>query len=93
MHTDANGVILALLSGGLASGVAYVLWYQLVATMSSATASTLQLSVPCIAAVGGVLFLGELPDLRILVCTLIVLAGIAIVISSDRTQSKKSAQG
>lgn len=93
VHTDANGVILALLSGGLASGMAYVLWYQLVATMSSATASTLQLSVPCIAAVGGVLFLGELPDLRILVCTLIVLTGIAIVISSDRTQSKKSAKG
>ena len=93
VHTDANGVILALLSGGLASGMAYVLWYQLVATMSSATASSLQLSVPCIAAVGGVLFLGELPDLRILVCTLIVLTGIAIVISSDRTQSKKSAKG
>ncbi|MEB6379011.1 DMT family transporter [Leclercia adecarboxylata] len=89
VHVDASGIILALLSGGLASGIAYVLWYALVATLSSATASTLQLSVPCIAAAGGVLFLGEMPDLRMLLCTLAVLAGIAIVIASDRKLREK----
>ncbi|MDT7074924.1 hypothetical protein RQL62_10030 [Citrobacter amalonaticus] len=56
--------------------------------MSSATASTLQLSVPCIAAGGGIVFLGELPDMRILLCTLVVLAGIALVIVSDQKKSK-----
>lgn len=88
VHTDTSGILLALISGGLASGVAYVLWYQLVATLSSATASTLQLSVPCIAAGGGGLFLGEVPDVRILLCTLVVLAGIGIVISADQKQRK-----
>lgn len=90
IHTDASGIILALVSGGLASGMAYVLWYQLVSTLSSATASTLQLSVPCIAAGGGVFFLGELPDLRILLCTLIVLTGIAVVILADQKQTRKA---
>ncbi|WP_061707467.1 DMT family transporter [Pseudenterobacter timonensis] len=84
VHVDASGILLALLSGGVASGIAYVLWYQLVPGLSSATASTLQLSVPCIAAAGGVLFLGEVPDMRMVVCTLVVLAGIALVISADR---------
>lgn len=88
MHIDTSGIILALISGGLASGIAYVLWYQLVASLSSATASTLQLSVPCIAAGGGIVFLGELPDMRILLCTLVVLAGIALVIVSDQKKSK-----
>ncbi len=90
VHIDTQGIILALLSGGVASGMAYVLWYALVASLSSATASTLQLSVPCIAAGGGVLFLGEVPDIRIVVCTLVVLAGIAMVIFADRQQRKKS---
>lgn len=92
VHIDASGILLALLSGGLASGVAYVLWYALVATLSSATASTLQLSVPCIAAAGGVLFLGEVPDIRMLICTLVVLAGIAMVIAADGKQRKKVEQ-
>ena len=83
-HIESHGVFLALLSGALASGIAYVLWYQLVARLSSVTASTLQLSVPCLAALGGVLFLGEVPDVRLLLCTLIVLAGIAMVIASDQ---------
>lgn len=83
-HIDSHGVFLALLSGALASGIAYVLWYQLVARLSSVTASTLQLSVPCLAALGGVLFLGEVPDGRLLLCSLIVLAGIAMVIASDQ---------
>lgn len=83
-HIESHGVFLALLSGALASGIAYVLWYQLVARLSSVTASTLQLSVPCLAALGGVLFLGEVPDGRLLLCTLIVLAGIAMVIASDQ---------
>ncbi len=89
VHIDASGIILALLSGGLASGVAYVLWYALVTTLSSATASTLQLSVPCIAAAGGVLFLGEVPDLRMLLCTLAVLAGIALVIAADNKKRQQ----
>ncbi|HDU3852154.1 TPA: DMT family transporter [Klebsiella pneumoniae subsp. ozaenae] len=81
---DYCGIILAMFSGALASGIAYVLWYELMTSMTSTTASTLQLSVPCIAAGGGILFLGEIPDIRMMLCTLVVLIGIAMVISGDR---------
>lgn len=85
---DSDGVTLALVSGGLASAVAYVLWYSLVRHLPSTTASTLQLSVPCLAALGGVLFLQELPDLRMIFATALVITGIVMVIASDRVAAR-----
>lgn len=81
---DRWGVLLALISGGVTSGLAYVLWYVIVRDISSATASTLQLSVPCLAALGGTLFLGEIPSIRMVIAAVLVLAGILIVIAADR---------
>ncbi|WP_312455860.1 DMT family transporter [Pseudescherichia sp.] len=81
---DRWGILLALISGGLTSGLAYVLWYVIVRDISSATASTLQLSVPCLAALGGTLFLGEIPSIRMVIAAVLVLAGILIVIKADR---------
>ncbi|HCA9819347.1 TPA: EamA family transporter, partial [Klebsiella pneumoniae] len=56
-HYDAAGIALSLLSGAAASAGAYVLWYTLLPSLGSITASTLQLSVPCLAMLGGVVFL------------------------------------
>jgi len=81
---DRWGILLALISGGVTSGLAYVLWYVIVRDISSATASTLQLSVPCLAALGGTLFLGEIPSIRMVLAAVLVLAGILIVIKADR---------
>lgn len=81
---DRWGILLALISGGVTSGLAYVLWYVIVRDISSATASTLQLSVPCLAALGGTLFLGEIPSIRMVLAAVLVLAGILIVIAADR---------
>ncbi len=81
---DRWGVLLALISGGVTSGLAYVLWYVIVRDISSATASTLQLSVPCLAALGGTLFLGEIPSIRMVIAAVLVLAGILIVIAAER---------
>ena len=81
---DKWGILLALISGGVTSGLAYVLWYVIVRDISSATASTLQLSVPCLAALGGTLFLGEIPGIRMMIAAVLVLAGILIVIAADR---------
>lgn len=81
---DKWGILLALISGGVTSGLAYVLWYVIVRDISSATASTLQLSVPCLAALGGTLFLGEIPSIRMMIAAVLVLAGILIVIAVDR---------
>lgn len=75
-----QGVVLAVLSGALASAGAYVLWYSIVKKIDHITASTVQLSVPCLAILGGVIFLGEQLTLLMVVATLIVLCGILMVI-------------
>lgn len=83
-HSDATGLALAVASGALASGAAYLLWYALLPLLSQTTASTLQLSVPCLAALGGLFFLGETLTARMLLSIAITLSGIALVIFSDR---------
>lgn len=75
-----QGIFLALLSGGLASSGAYVLWYSIVKQIDRVTASSVQLSVPCLAILGGVLFIGETLSWRIIISAVIVLVGIALVV-------------
>lgn len=84
LHSDVQGVILAVVAGAAASAGAYVLWYSLLPHLDSVTASTVQLSVPCLAMLGGVLFLGESLSLRMLLSTVAVLAGIVLVIGAPR---------
>lgn len=79
-HTSAPGLMLAMTSGALASGAAYALWYTLLPKMKAMTASTVQLSVPCLATLGGVVLLGETFSLRMLVSMCAVLLGITLVI-------------
>lgn len=83
IHADAFGVALAVTSGALMSGAAYLLWYALLPHLSPTTASTLQLSVPCLAALGGLLFMGEAIDGRMLLAIVITLTGIGLVIAAD----------
>lgn len=80
IHINAQGVILAVLSGGLASSGAYVLWYSILQKIDRIMASTVQLSVPCLAILGGSLFIGETVSLRIILSSIIVLCGILMVI-------------
>jgi drug/metabolite transporter (DMT)-like permease len=75
----AQGIACALASGALASGVGYALWYTALPALPATTAATVQLSVPVIAALGGSLWLGEAPGLRLLATGLAILAGIALV--------------
>lgn len=77
---DAAGVGYAFLSGALASGMGYAIWYAALPGLKSATAATVQLSVPVIAALGAVLFLGEPVTLRLLFTSLAILGGIALVV-------------
>lgn len=88
-HADTQGVLLALISGGMTSGAAYALWYAIVPTLTSSTASTVQLSVPCISALGGVAFLGEHLTLQLVVSTVTVIAGIALTIYADKQARRK----
>ena len=74
-----EGIACALASGALASGIGYALWYSALPALRATTAATVQLSVPVIAALGGLLWLGEAPGLRLLAAGLAILAGIALV--------------
>jgi len=84
-----QGVLLAVLSGSLASSSAYVLWYVIVKQIDRVTASSVQLSVPCLAILGGVLFIGEALSWRIIIATVIVLVGIALVVL-DKSESNSA---
>lgn len=80
LHLQLEGVLLALLSGALASGLGYVLWYQALAGLSKIAASIVQLAVPILAAAGGIAILGEQVTLRLLLASLFVLGGISLVL-------------
>lgn len=77
---DATGLAYALASGALASGVGYAIWYSALPSLKATTAATVQLSVPAIAAAGGIVFLGEALSLRLVLASLAILGGIVIVI-------------
>lgn len=79
-NLDVAGVWYAVASGALASGMGYALWYSVVPAMRSTTAATVQLSVPVIAALGGILILGESITVRLLLASLAILGGIALLI-------------
>jgi drug/metabolite transporter (DMT)-like permease len=77
---DNEGVGYAILSGAVASGLGYAVWYTVVPALKATNAATVQLSVPVIAALGGVLFLGESITLRLALASLAIVGGIALVI-------------
>jgi drug/metabolite transporter (DMT)-like permease len=74
------GIGYAVLSGALASGVGYAIWYAALPFLRATTAATVQLGVPVIAALGGVALLGEPLTLRLLLASAAILGGIALVV-------------
>jgi drug/metabolite transporter (DMT)-like permease len=81
---DVSGIWYAVSSGALASGVGYAIWYTALRELKSTSAATVQLSVPVIAAVGGIVFLNEAVTLRLLIAAVTILGGIALVIAENR---------
>lgn len=81
---DTSGVGYAIASGALTSGVGYAIWYTALRGLKATTAASVQLSVPVIAAVGGIVFLGELMTTRLLIASIAILGGIALVIIEKR---------
>jgi drug/metabolite transporter (DMT)-like permease len=79
---DAVGIVYAVVSGAIASGLGYAIWYSVLPALKSTHAATVQLSVPVIAAVGGIVFLGESVTLQLVLSSLAILGGIALVIST-----------
>lgn len=83
-NLDWAGVGYAVLSGAIASGAGYVIWYTALPSLKAASAATVQLSVPVLAAAGGILLLGEPLTLRFVVASMAVLGGIALVVITPR---------
>lgn len=79
-NITATGVILAVLSGAIASGIGYYVWYIALAGLSVTQAAVVQLFVPVIAALGGVIFTSEVITLRLIESSGLVLGGILMVI-------------
>ena len=72
------GVILAVVSGAFTSGLGYALWYAALQDLSATQAAMVQLTVPGLAALGGVLFLDETLSLRLVIASLAILGGIGL---------------
>lgn len=79
-HISSEGILLAILSGGIASGIGYTIWYIALGGLSSTQAAVVQLSVPVIAGLGGVIFISEKISLRLTISTLLILGGILMVV-------------
>jgi len=85
MMVSAEGIGLAVLSGALASGLGYVIWYVALKGLTSTQAATVQLAVPVIAGLGGVVLLDETLTLRLVLAALMILGGIALALAAHRS--------
>ena len=79
-HIDLAGVSYAMISGAITSGLGYVIWYSALPDLKAASAATVHLGVPVLAATGGILLLGEPLTLRYLLASIAILGGVALVV-------------
>lgn len=80
IHLSTRGIVLAVLSGAVASGVGYSFWYAALAYHTAMRAAVLQLPVPLLTALGGILLLGEAASARLFVASALILGGIGLTI-------------
>ncbi len=81
-HATTRGIALALVSGAIASGLGYAVWYRVLPRLTVTQAAVAQLSVPVIAAAGAVLTLGETVSTRLVGAGIAVLSGVGLVLSA-----------
>jgi drug/metabolite transporter (DMT)-like permease len=86
---SSKGVVIAIISGAIASGLGYVVWYAALRELTATRAATVQLSVPVIAALGGVLFLAEGLTMRLILSSALILGGIGLAILGSRDTARK----
>jgi drug/metabolite transporter (DMT)-like permease len=87
VHLDSTGIMYAIISGAITSGLGYVIWYSAIPNLKATSAATVQLSVPVLAATGGILLLSEPITIRYLFASAVVLGGIGLVILEKRAKS------
>jgi len=92
-HGSWSGVTLALASGALTSALGYVIWYAALTGLDATRAAVVQLSVPVIAAAGGLLWLAEPITLRLGIASVAVIGGIALVFTQRRGRAHERVRG
>ena len=90
LHLSREGVVLAAVSGALTSGVGYAIWYAALRGLSTMQAALVQLSVPVLAAAGGILLLSETASTRLIVSSLLILGGICLAVFGKETQRRNA---
>ena len=88
VHLQPAGILLALTSGIVTSGLGYVLWYKALKSLTTVRASVVQLVVPVLAAFGGVAFLSELVSARLFVASILILGGVALAILKSKPKAR-----
>lgn len=89
---SSNGIMLAIISGAVTSGLGYAIWYTALISLTTARAGIAQLSVPAIAAIGGVLFLSEPITLRFAFASAIILGGVGLAVLTPAPASRKAGE-
>ena len=82
------GFLWAALSGSITSGVGYVIWYAALRRLTATRAAMVQLAVPVLAAVGGVVVLSEAITLRLIISAMVILGGVGLAISRPKIAAK-----
>lgn len=88
-----EGLAYALASGAIASGLGYIIWYGVLPHLTRTTAAVVQLTVPAIAALGGVVFIGEPLTVRLLVAMAGIIGGVTItLLATDHRRRRRAGQ-
>ena len=91
VRLEPAGILLALASGIVTSGMGYVLWYKVLRSLTTSQASIVQLSVPVLAAFGGVAFLAEQVSTRLVAASALILGGVALAVLKGHPNPRRSA--
>lgn len=89
VHASGRGLVLAVISGAVTSGLGYALWYRVLRQIGATQGAIVQLTVPVIAAIGGSLFVAEGWSLRLVVSSLLILGGVAVAILAKQRRTQK----
>lgn len=87
-HLSLRGILLALVSGSVTSGLGYTIWYLAIRGLNGVQASIVQLLVPVFAALGGVLFVGEIISLKLVISAVMILGGILLLMIKKTPRGK-----
>lgn len=85
IKVSQNGIIFAALSGAVASGIGYLVWYAVLKHHTSTRAAILQLAVPALAAFGGAVILSEAVSLRLILASALILCGIGLAVAGKKS--------